>query len=461
MIKIYLYKIALLLFGAGLITVGIITLVQGQVILQYAVIIAGLVITIHGAHNLINYFTKKGNTHEKLRHTWLVTGLVNLGAGIAITLLHSVTIDLFYCWLAIYVLFNAVVKWLDFTISVSNKLSGWVFDLVACIFFLTFGVMMIFMPEMGSRGFLIVAGVYCIAYGAGQINDFITSMIPQRAKNKLRRRLRVIAPPFISTFMPYRYLVRYSGFLDERMEEPVEYTKEMTSKDDGLPPDIEVLIHVSDNSVGKFGHCDLCYNGEILSYGNYDDTSYKLKRGLGDGVFFTAEKERYIKFSVTHDRKTIFVYGLRLTPEQLAAVDKEINEIRSKTVTWKPPYQIEREQSKAAMLNDDYDYCSKLWNGTRAHFYKFTEGKFKTYFVMSANCVMLSDSVIGQAGADIVKIDGIMTPGTYFDFLQREYLLENSMVYKRTVYNKYNCDELFESEKNGGSLKGRILENAK
>lgn len=462
MIRIYLYKIGLLLFGAALIAIGIITVVQGQLILNYAVIISGVVISVHGVHNLLNYVTKKGERREKLRNSWLVGGFINLVAGIVLMLFHGITIDLFYCWIAVYTLFNALIKAIDFGITVRESLAASLVNLVGCLFFLCFGIIMIFMPDIGSRGFLIVAGVYCIAYGAGQINDFITSVIPQRAKNKLKRRLRVTAPAFVATFMPYGFLVRYSGFLNEALEEPIQYTKEMTEKDDGLPPDIEVFIHVSDNGVGKFGHCDLCYNGEILSYGNYDEKSYKMKRGLGDGIFFTAERKRYIRFSVTHDKKTMLCYGLRLTPEQLAAVDKEIREIRSKTIPWKPPYQLEREKSKQAVINDGYDYCSKLWNGTRADFYKFTDGKFKTYFVMSANCVMLADSIIGQAGADIIKIDGVMTPGTYFDYLQREYLLENSMVFKRTVYNKYNCEEQLELDQMCyDNTKGRNWTNAK
>lgn len=447
MIRIYLYKTMLLLFGAAMTATGIVILLQGQMVMNYALIIAGAVIIVHGAHNLINYITKKGRINEKMRHHWLVVGLINIAGGLLLIFLHGMTIKLFYCWLAVYTLFNALIKFFDFVIAFQGRVDGSFGDLVACIFFFTFGIIMIFMPEIGSRGFLIVAGIYCIGYGVGQIKDFVWGFFSQKRKNKLRRRLRVVAPPFISTFLPYWFLKKYSAFLDERLEEPLEYTKEMTEKDDGMPPDVEVLIHVSDSSTGRFGHCDLCLDGQIISYGNYDEETFRLSRGIGDGILFTAEKERYIRFSVNHDQKTIISFGLRLTPFQKEAILNEIDAIRADTYEWKPPYQLEREASKKAVITDKYDYCSKLWNGTKANFYKFSKGKFKTYFVMSTNCVMLTDSIIGRAGADVVKLDGVLTPGTYFDYLQREYLLENSMVYKRTVYNKYSCEELFELEK--------------
>ena len=34
---------------------------------------------------------------------------------------------------------------------------------------------------------------------------------------------------------------------------------------------------------------------------------------------------------------------------------------------------------------------------------KFTSSKFKTYFVMSTNCVLLADTIVGTAGTDIFK----------------------------------------------------------
>ena len=54
-------------------------------------------------------------------------------------------------------------------------------------------------------------------------------------------------------------------------------------------------------------------------------------------------------------------------------------------------------------------------------FYKFTSSKFKTYFVLSTNCVLLADSIVGEAGTDILSPQGFIVPGTYQDYLDLEF----------------------------------------
>ncbi|HCE27054.1 MAG TPA: hypothetical protein DEQ78_07220, partial [Ruminococcaceae bacterium] len=103
-----------------------------------------------------------------------------------------------------------------------------------------------------------------------------------------------------------------------------------------------------------------------------------------------------------------------------------------------PPYQLASENSPAADIADFDDYCSSLWNGTHAHFYKFKSGRFKTYFVMSTNCVFLADYILSKAGTDIVKTAGIITPGDYYDYMQSEYALPGGIVITRDIYSKYN-----------------------
>lgn len=54
--------------------------------------------------------------------------------------------------------------------------------------------------------------------------------------------------------------------------------------------------------------------------------------------------------------------------------------------------------------------------------YKFANGKFKTYFVFSTNCVLLADELLHCKELDLIPIGGIVTPGTYLEFLNTEYL---------------------------------------
>ena len=80
---------------------------------------------------------------------------------------------------------------------------------------------------------------------------------------------------------------------------------------------------------------------------------------------------------------------------------------------------------------------------------KTPDGKFKNYFVLGVNCCLLADSIIGKSGSDLLKMSGIITPGTYYEYLNREFRKKNSMVISRTIYNaesvnkKHGVKEIF------------------
>ncbi|TAH59554.1 MAG: hypothetical protein EWM50_07880 [Gottschalkiaceae bacterium] len=69
------------------------------------------------------------------------------------------------------------------------------------------------------------------------------------------------------------------------------------------------------------------------------------------------------------------------------------------------------------------------------------KGPFKTYFALNTNCVLLADTIVGQAGIDLLKIQGLISPGAYFDFFNREFSRKNSFVISRTIYYKNDMKE--------------------
>ena len=91
-------------------------------------------------------------------------------------------------------------------------------------------------------------------------------------------------------------------------------------------------------------------------------------------------------------------------------------------------------ESSCQLNKDVDDYASRLYKATQASFYKFKKGRFKYYFVMTNNCVLLADHIIGKSGIDIVNMNGIITPGTYFSYFEEEAKKENSRVLLKTLY---------------------------
>lgn len=449
MYRIYLYTAALFAYGATLLTLGIIILVQGQVLLTPLAVIGGIILLLHGIHNLIDFISRNGTLKEKRKKALLITAVTNTVLGIIVLIMPRVTFRLFLFVFALYVLLNAASKLADFIVTKINKQPGGWYDLIAFLFFGAFAVILL-VTKMRTDAFLIVAGVYCILYGSTTLLDFINRIFPQNVKNTLKRRIRFSLPVFVSTFMPLNTLRKINEYIAVNDELP---PFDQLDKGDNDPPDLEVMVHVSNNGSGKIGHLDLYMDGRVISYGNHDWSSHKFFAVFGDGILFTAEKKRYLEFSVTHDRKMIFSYGFRLTAEQIVAVRKKIAELEASTVPWKPPFQIAyEEKGNDARLNDYHDYCSKLWAGTHADFFKFKKGKFKTYSVLSTNCVLLTDTILGKTGADIVFVNGIASPGIYYDYLEKLYLTPNSMVISKTIYDRKSVVQSRIEQKNAEKI---------
>ena len=189
------------------------------------------------------------------------------------------------------------------------------------------------------------------------------------------------------------------------------------------------------------GHMDIFFDGRVISYGNYDEGSRFFYEFFGDGVLFVAKKKcDYINFCIDNSKKTIFEFGISLTDEEMVRVRKRIDELLMNTVKW--------DQRKDLKYNDGDSYAGRLYKKTKAMFYKFKKGKYKTYFVMGSNCCHLIDDIVGSSGMDILSINGIITPGTYYDYLSRMLKVKGSNVLSLNIYNsRYRANEEGDKEK--------------
>ena len=151
------------------IAIGIAVLAQGHVLLQPAAIIGGVVLSFHGAHLLLKYFFKRQETINQSAS--LLAGLFNLGMGILVIIMHTFTAGLLIAAFTVYVFMNAIVKLTDFLLLSANIIKGSFFALVAFIFYTVFGVLMVFVPNMGQQSFLIVSE-FIVFFTACVVNDF-------------------------------------------------------------------------------------------------------------------------------------------------------------------------------------------------------------------------------------------------------------------------------------------------
>ena len=156
-----------------------------------------------------------------------------------------------------------------------------------------------------------------------------------------------------------------------------------------------------------------------------------MREFFGDGVLFIVDsKASYINFCIDHSKKTIFEFGIKLTEEQKKRVRERIDELCKMAVKW--------NHKEDKRYNAGASYAGSLYKKTKAKFYKFEKGNYHTYYVLGSNCCHLVDDIVGKSGMDILSINGIITPGTYYDYLNRGLKQARSNVISKVVYNASN-----------------------
>lgn len=423
-----------LIIGIGLIFIGILMLIGRDTLYINFVNVFLIAILFLAMKQFISYFIGKKND-QKINFT---RSFFNLLFCLIISLFRDIPISILPIIFGLYLLLNAIIKFINYYILLKGNANGKLTELILGLIYCGVSIPIIFAPIKNLNIVLLIIGVYVILLGSNYIVDFVTFLIPKRVKNKIRRSFRISLPAIIEAIIPYTVLREINYLLDkDNYDKPFVF--EEKSKD--IEPDMEVFVHTSNRGFNRMGHVDLYYNSKVISYGNYDDASTKFFTMIGDGVLFTTNRDKYIPFCIEHSKKTIFAFGLKLTDKQKENIDKTIEKIFNDVYEWHPPYMSALSKRKKVNKNKYKDYASRLYQTTNASFYKFKTGRFKKYFTLGNNCCKLADHIIGKSGIDLLKMNGIITPGAYYEYLNREFQKKNSMVVSRKIYNQQNVDK--------------------
>ena len=428
-----------LLIGVGLIIVGILMLVGRSGLYINIINLFILAIFFLSLKQLINYFIGK----EKDKKINFIKNLINILFCFIFSLFKNVPLSILPIVFGIYLLLSSIIKYINGGIYLYNKAKGYVTEFFFATIYLIISLSIIFSPIKNLDNVLIILGVYVLLLGINYIVDFIGFVMPSHVKNKVRRRIRISLPAAIEAIIPYTVLSEINYLIDKDSYDSFVFEE----KKNDVEPDMEVFVHTSKRGFNRTGHVDLYYKGRVLSYGSYDDSSLKFFTMIGDGVIFTTTRDKYIPFCIEHSKKTIFAFGLKLTDKQKEKIDIAIDNIFKDLENWESPYQIalkeaELKKRKTRVHKNKYkDYASRLYQATGAKFYKFTKGKWKKYFVVGNNCCRLADYIVGKSGIDLLKMYGVITPGAYYEYLNREFKKKNSMVISRKIYNSKNVDK--------------------
>ncbi|HFI0336968.1 TPA: hypothetical protein ACGOV2_001484 [Streptococcus suis] len=350
--------------------------------------------------------------------------------GILASLDLAVQIPLYFAaiFIGIYQLFTAVINFITFYLYKKDGVQPRIRYLMDGIWLSILGVASLFVSGTQLVVQTFIIGSYLVLYGLTNLRDgfIFEESIEQQS---LKRHVRLTLPLFIAALVPRMTLQRVNDFLADNKDQTAQaaYNRH---KDISVTPSLEVFVHVGEEGFGAVGHVDLSYKGRVYGYGSYDVLSERLGGAIGDGVLFKAERQAYIDFC-THEGMTMLGYQMVLSPEQEAAIEERLDEIDKLLVPWNPSSE---KVSKTADGQAIEMYAYRIKEEIGAELFKFRKSKFKTYFVLSTNCVLLADSVIGQAGTDILGIRGFIAPGTYQTYLDQEYEKPHSMVVAKNIY---------------------------
>ncbi len=405
-------KISLIINSILFITVGFIIIFYKTKYLDLFHLINSLLIIGLGGISLILNILKTKRIKD------ILLSLSTLGIGIFFYNNKRKFLSLFPIMFGIYMLVNGIIKFVTYVVFKKVENENFYNVLLGSVIDFIFSYIMIKEPSENIDNLTIILGIYIILFGVTYAKDFLKEIFPDIMRKK--RKKRITLPIIVSSMMPYGVLLKINNALNS-YETPVKVKNKKVSGN----MDLEIFIHVKDTAIGRFGHADLCYKGMVYSYGCYDEKSKKLFESLGNGTLFkTSERDKYLKFCTTNSDKTIFAFGITLTDKEKEKIEKRLKEIEDDTYPWNP-----KESEKNS-------YAQKLVKKTQAKFYKFKNSNYKTYFLMSTNCVKLVDDVVGTTGSDLLTINGVITPGAYYEYLENEFKKKNSNVITKQIYSK-------------------------
>lgn len=424
---------SLIAIGIFMIYIGFLSILRPQsfITLFYYGLSIGL--PLIGFYTMISAFLAKGKQDYKFSS--FIDGLSYFVAGLIIYENPLDVLSISPYVIGGYCILKAVICGFNFYVHYTDHLKGQLMVLCETLFYILFGLALIINPLYRGKFVLDIMGIYFICFGIVQLGNFIQVLFP----NLRTKRLKMTLPIFMNFLLPKKLVHLINRMLNEK--DPMNHVLAPIKKED-TPYDMEILIHLGANGFDSVGHVDIAFRDIIISYGCHDHHNTSFGGALGPGVIHFNEKTKYLNFVINERNKQLVGFGVHLTPNQKKAIKEALLELAKRFEPWYSD-QDKKERGEAYQ-GDCQNYASKLSSSCRSKFFKFTSGKFKTYFIMTTNCVLLVDTLLGKTGIDLWKINGIITPGSYYEFLNNEFVLPHSNVVFRKIYTQENLSMLTE-----------------
>lgn len=423
-----------------------------KTISPFSILFSALISLLLGLLILFNFTFVANVTLNTISIVFMILGVSSIIAYIfnnGKRLLSKLIIGILYIALAVFIKFNpiflgisivriiGIYAFLNFIARIiaafvlyKNKVSSWFMGMLISIISLIFSFILLFHPQQYMYTVAKISGIYIILYSLTLLSDFFketsyTNIIP----DKVKRKIRIGLPLLYSAFIPQHLLEKINESIKVNPEKNVFIENKEGSIENKYYSTVEIFIHLAPDCANGFGHIDISIDNITYSYGTYDSSSNRLFTLISDGVLIEANTKKYIHFLNTKCNRSLIGFTLGLNKNQYDAIKSKIVEIKADCYEWKCNAQKYPNKRYA-------DETNLLYLITNCTFYKFKQGYFKTYYTLTSNCVRLADTIVGSAGLDLIAINGIITPGTYYNYLDELFKRKNTIVIEKKVYRK-------------------------
>ena len=422
MLKSQIKNYTLLVIGIISIILSVLVLSKGTELLELVIYLIGGLLIITNLLNLLLVPFKKYKFIDTLIKT-----TINVIFGISIMFFSKYIITSFTLIFALYTLLISIVNIISYVIYVENNIKGKLNVFINAITSLIFTVILLINPTLNIKYVLIILSIYLMLYGLKNIINFIFQILPKKITNKIKARIDFPMPLLIAMFVPKALLKEINEILKVDKEKKFDYKK------NDLKSKLFVIIHLAKSGSASFGHIEVSYNGKIYSYGNYNKHSRHLFDAIGDGIILVADKEKYIDYCIHNKKRYLIEFGIVLTEKEEKQIEKRINKLITENT--EPFYSDLELYEKGKIMYDDFnDMSSEIYKYANGKYYRITKGKNKIFFVLKNNCAQVAEQILKGNGKRIIKLNGIISPGTYYDYLNQAFLMKNSNVVTKKVY---------------------------
>lgn len=416
--------ITFLLTGLFTIILGLFMLNNSEKTLILLINIFGYGIIIIGILKLLTTIFSKNKFNS------FIESIVNIIFGILIIFGNNVILISGIILFSIYLNIISLTHFINYLIYRNNNIKGRLLVFIKFITTIIFSIILFLNPKPNLKYLGLIFGLYLIIFGITNITDFLTEILNKKVKNKIKQSIKIQLPILLTMFIPKRLITLINEILEKE-----EDINKLDIKKNNLNPDIEVIIHLAKSGSASMGHVEIAYKNKIYSYGNYNMHSRKLFNSIGDGIVLIADKNKYIKYCVTHKERYLIVFGIKLTDIEIKEVEKRIEKlITTNTIDYYPDQAL---ADMGKLENKVYnDMSSEIYRLAEGKFKKIIKGKHKKFFVLKTNCSMVANYILSSVGKNIIAINGIITPGAYYDYLNNRFMMKNTNVISRKIYTK-------------------------